>query len=478
MLATALAVMAIVTTDQSSLRAAPRDSAPQQAVLWQGDRLEIRGEKGDYLQVYDHRRERAGFVRNTQVRVQSLKPEAAPELLSIVRFLKDSPGSEALGIGYATAYLMAVPPEGVNGEVFDALGTMADRLARRASARQANKVAADTVAAQLEVAASYGVEMQSFEREGQMQLCYNGDAHRRVLALPATDRQKAQSALALTRHECAAPTLTPVERFTYDNWRAEVLDRVAMQELPGVFKNRLHLRKAGVWASLAYQRARRPEFTTSAVQAAATRAIDELASINKSELAESDLAAYSDAAIRVGASRWAAMPHAATVAAKAPARLSIRTVAGQPGETCIQLIDAKRSVDKPALSRCTYGLVWNASLSVNREGSALALAVQPLDTWREIWIFREGSDGWALDVVPPGLDSPTLGYVEFAGWVPGNAQMLTAREVRVDGRYKTSFETLNMSTLEIAKQADKPGNLSLFYRWQDPQWKSQTVAVR
>ncbi|MGB0126021.1 MAG: hypothetical protein WBP72_00185, partial [Rhodocyclaceae bacterium] len=100
--AAALTVIAIVTQDQTALRASPRDSAPQQAALWQGDRLEIRGRKGDYLQVYDHRRERAGYVRAGQARVQSLKPEAAPELLSIVRFLKDMPGSEALGIAFGT----------------------------------------------------------------------------------------------------------------------------------------------------------------------------------------------------------------------------------------------------------------------------------------------------------------------------------------------------------------------------------------
>lgn len=92
-LAISLTVIAIVTQDQSALRAAPRDSAPQQAVLWQGDSLEIRGEKGDFLQVYDHRRERAGYVRANQVHVQSLKPEAAPEILSVVRLLKDVPGS-------------------------------------------------------------------------------------------------------------------------------------------------------------------------------------------------------------------------------------------------------------------------------------------------------------------------------------------------------------------------------------------------
>lgn len=33
-------------------------------------------------------------------------------------------------------------------------------------------------------------------------------------------------------------------------------------------------------------------------------------------------------------------------------------------------------------------------------------------------------------------------------------------------------------SLEVEKQADKPGNLSTFYRWQNPLWKSQTVAIR
>jgi hypothetical protein len=107
--------IAIVTQDQSALRAAPRESAAQQAVLWQGDSLEIRGQKGDYLQVYDHRRERAGYVRATQVRSQSLAPEAAPELLSVLRFLRDIPGSEALGISYAAAYLHAAPAAAIDG---------------------------------------------------------------------------------------------------------------------------------------------------------------------------------------------------------------------------------------------------------------------------------------------------------------------------------------------------------------------------
>lgn len=477
MLATALTVIAIVTQDQSALRAAPKDSAAQQAVLWSGDSLEIRGEKGDYLQVYDHRRERAGYIRATQVRVQSLKPEAAPELLSVVRFLKDTPGSEALGISYAAAYLRAAPAEAINGEVFDALGGMAERLARRATVGRAGK-AGEITAAHLEVAAQYGVSMTSFERDGQVQLCANGDAPRRVLALPSTDIQKALAALALTRHECVSPALTPVERFAVDNWRAEVLERVALHKLPEVLKNRLHLRKAGVWASLAYQRARRPELGAAPVQEAASRSIDELAAINKSELMESDAAAVSDAAIRVGASRWAAEPALPLAAGKAAAKMTIVTSAGQPGETCVHLVDAKNDQKKPLATRCTYAIVWPASAATNAQGTALTLAVQPLDTWREMWVFRKGAGGWQIDVVPPALDNPNLGYIEFAGWVPGDAELLAVREARVEGRYRQSFEVLGMNTLETKKQADKPNNLSTFYRWQSPAWKAGTVAVR
>lgn len=238
-----------------------------------------------------------------------------------------------------------------------------------------------------------------------------------------SDNQKAQAALALTKHECVPPTLTSVERFAQDNWRAEVLDRVETRNLPELTKNRLHLRKAGVWASLAFQRARRPELGQAAVQAAAT-------------------------------------------------------TPGQPGETCIHLLDAKHDISKPLLTRCTYGIVWTASATANREGSALALAVQPLDTWREMWVFRQGPEGGSVDVVPPGMDSPNPGYIEFAGWVPGNAQMLAAWKIKTEGRYKQSFETLRMTDLAVERWADKPGSLTAFYRWQDPSWKGQTVSLR
>jgi hypothetical protein len=412
--------------------------------------------------------------------VQSLQTENAPELLAVVRFLKDTPGSEAMGISYAAAYLHAAPAEAINGEVFDALGAMAERLARRATAGRQGK-AGEALAAHLEVVGAYGVTMTSFERDGQVQLCYNGEAQRRVLALPSNDIQKALAALALTKHECVSPNLTPMARFALDNWRIEVLERVSLQKLPEVLKNRLHLRKAGIWASLAWQRARRPETGEGGeqgVREAAGRAIDELALINKSELMETDVAAYSDAAIRVGASRWAASAGVPLAPNTKPAKLSVVLSAGQPGETCVNLVDAKHDLRNPLLTRCTYGIVWPASATANAQGTALALAVQPLDAWREMWVFRQSADGWHADVVPPTLEAAGPGYVEFAGWVPGGTEMLAARESRGDGRYPQSFEVLSLTTLETKKKADKVGNLSTFYRWQDPAWKGGTVALR
>jgi hypothetical protein len=295
--------------------------------------------------------------------------------------------------------------------------------------------------------------------------------------------QKANAALSLTRHECVKTSLLPSERLATDLERAEMLGRALengarRDDLPEHLRNRLKIRAAGVWASIAHRQAMKPGSDAFSVLEAGRNAETFLAGIDKSELTANDRLAWNTAAVRVGASRWALHPQ--TLARPAKGRPGIQVTQGEkPGQTCVKVIPADGGKNAPDdSSRCTYGHVWTASLSVSPDGNLMTLAVQPLETWRELWVYRQGPDGWQLEIVPPAIDNPELGYIEFAGWVPGNKQMLVAREIVVKGQSKTSFELWDRNTLTMERRADKPGNLSAFYRWQDPAWKSATVAVR
>jgi hypothetical protein len=467
--------VAIVLQDQTALRAAPRAGAPQHAQLWQGEALEVRGERLDYLQVYDYRRERGGFVRASQLRRVVLAPEQAPELLAVVRFLEGSAGAESLGIAFAAAYIQAAPAAVLNSdegiEALDALGTMADRLAQRASTEAAKGKTAQAASAHLEVAARHGVRFTSNERDGRVYVCYDGDAFKRVLAMRSNAAQRARAVLGLTRRECTPGDLQPTERRRVDEWRAEVLDRVETDRLSGYVKNRVLMRRAAVWSSLAYQRARAGE----AAETAAARAIADLSSVNRTELADDDTRAYSEAAMRVNASRWALSAASPAAPGRRP---SITTIPGAPGETCILLVDAKNGPAQPLAKRCTYGIVWPASATLNREGSALAVAVQPTDAWREMWIFHKTGATWSVRVLPPAAVQPNVGYSEFAGWIPGGKQILVAREAIGEGRYRRNFELLRLDTLTPVRQSGDPSMLAEFQRWQDAAWKRETLAMR
>jgi hypothetical protein len=230
---------------------------------------------------------------------------------------------------------------------------------------------------------------------------------------------------------------------------------------------------AGVWASLAHQAARRGDPSIAAGQ----RALEALAGVNRNDLAESDAFDYADAAVRTGATRWAAEPAIPSVPG-----LAIETVVGEPGQTCVRLVDTRRRDTAGATAvlaeRCTWGVVWKSSASANAQSTALALAVQPLDAWRELWLFHKDGDAWRIDVLPPAFDDPDVGYLEFAGWVPTGTHVLAVREAKVDGRFKRSYELINLATLETEKRADSPEAIRLFHKWQSPAWKRMTVSLR
>jgi hypothetical protein len=467
MLATLLTI-ALVIQDQAPLRAAPQEAAPRQATLWQGEWLEVRGERQGFVQVYDHRRERPGYIREQQVRVYQLDETSVPQLQAVVQFLKDTPGAEALGLGYTAALLRAANPSQVGPELFDAMGTLADRLARRASSRKSND---EALAAHLDVAASYGVKWVSLEQEGRTRLCYDGEAFRRVLGLGGTPEARLRAALALTRPECVDSALSPVQRQTVDEWRSAVLEQVDAGQLPAWQANRLHLRRAEVYAALAFQWTRRGEAQKGAK--ASERSVEELARVLKSELAEEDRSAYAQATVRVSASRWASVPAVETPATG----LGLELTPGQPGETCLRLRDSKAPTTALA-ERCTYGLVWTGSQRHSPQGTVVTVAVQLLEGWTELWVFHHEGDGWLLDTLAPATTQPGVGYVELAGFTPDGSRVLVAREALVEGRVQSSFQVLKRQTLLPEKSAERPDDSGTFKRWSSADWRSRTLAVR
>ena len=89
-------VAAIVTQDATPLRAAAKETAARQTLLYAGDWLELRGERQGWLQVYDHRHERPGYVRPSQVRAFPVEEKSAGELAAVIDFVRDQPGAESL----------------------------------------------------------------------------------------------------------------------------------------------------------------------------------------------------------------------------------------------------------------------------------------------------------------------------------------------------------------------------------------------
>ena len=125
-------------------------------------------------------------------------PTKRPQLLAVLRFVRETPGGEALGIGLAAALPEGGAAEAVRGaggaEALDALGTMADRLAQRASSGAAPQ--ADGSArpsrdgARRPSRSRRALRRRVHElraRRRACSVCYDGEAFRRVLAMPRAE---------------------------------------------------------------------------------------------------------------------------------------------------------------------------------------------------------------------------------------------------------------------------------------------------
>jgi hypothetical protein len=156
--------------------------------------------------------------------------------------------------------------------------------------------------------------------------------------------------------------------------------------------------------------------------------VQALGAVDAGELADVDRRAYADAQLRVAAVRVALT--------KKLERKGIDIVArASDGKTCVALRDAKGAEQG---KRCTYGLVWTASAVANRDGTALALAVQPAEGWRELWLYRKTKAGWRLTIIPPATAPPGVGTAEFAGWAKGKLRI--ERAALIDGRLRRDVQ--------------------------------------
>jgi membrane protein implicated in regulation of membrane protease activity len=473
-------LVALVAEDPAVLRNAPRDNAPAQATLWRGDWLEVRGESAGFLKVYDHRHERPGYVRPSQVRQYRVDEGSAPELAAVVRFLREASGYESLGIGYAALALRAAPAGTDTSELLAAIGSMADRLARRASARRADSKDA-TLAAHVAVAESYGVKFQVTEPEeigGRARVCYDGEAWAAVLASPAAaPAERARAALFLSVDPCRDPVQPPAQARLWNDRRLralEAIDFAAAGALPAALAGRVRLRHAEALAWRAFDEARQAH--ADAASRAEAAAVRELALCDRGVLAPEDLDLYDETAVRVAASRWATeLPPKESRARKTVVSFAPRA----PGETCVRLTDGAGEKAPLLGERCTFGVVWPSALRWAPSGDVATLAVQPLAAWTELWVLRRAAGGtWGFDTLTAATAEPDVGYVESAGFSPDGGRLLIVREVRAAGHVSRRFQVLVTAALSVEKWASSADKLVAFKHWSAPSWRAGTLALR
>jgi len=458
----ALSLLAgIVVGDHVALRAGPERVAAQQAVLWKGDWLEVRGEKAGWLKVWDHRHERGGWVSVKNVKPVEVTEAAAPGLRAVVEFLRDTPGQESLGIAYAGLYLKASPRGAIDARLLISVGAMADRLAARASQQTLATPEAAT-AEHLEVARSWGIGLATLERSDGVRICYDGSAFHGGLALAPSPADAATAVLALTEPGCEPDGLGVSARVAREEGRLALLSRVDPVRVGGPAGNRLRIRRAEVAAHLAWATARKGDLAGAAARA--EEALAMLARVDKEELEAEDAPTLAAAAVAVATVRWAQLPAIDT-------GLALRVSRRGTGETCVAVADAE--------PRCTHGQVWTSSLRASADRRAAVIAVAPLPGWLELWMYRRARDGtWLVDVLAPDTEGPDRGYVELAGFSDDGAHAVLVRESRIDGAVRRTFESVTLASLAVDKQAGNLGALGNARAWATAEWRQRTLALR
>ena len=297
--------------------------------------------------------------------------------------------------------------------------------------------------------------------------------------------------------ECLDPACRPPAA-TWNDRRIQALEGVDAAAAPAIrpaipaYWARARLRHAEALAGARSTEARRAG-AGDGVAARRGGAIRELALVDRGVLAPEDLDTYDDVAVRVAASRWAT--ERPLSAARAARRFTVAPRGD--GESCVRVGGTSKGAKARVLAeRCTYGVVWSASLRWSPAGNVATMAVQPLPAWTELWVIRRGvapandvtaadapanaADGgaWSIEPLVAATVEPEAGYVEAAGFSPDGAHLLVVREARGVGHPPRRFQVLSVATLAVEKQAGSADKLLSFKRWSAAWWRAGTLALR
>ena len=481
------ATTAIVLRDQTALRAAPRDSAPQQARAVAG-----RGARGA------RRAPRLPPGLGPRARARRLRPRqpGAPQPRSARPMRRrcsrwstscaSRPAARRSASASPPPICKAAPGRGLVAAAPASPPSMRSApspTAWRSASRPATRRTRRPRPRSRRTSRSprrYGVHFASFERDGRMQICYDGDAFRRVLARVAEPQQQARAVLALTRPECVDPALGARERAALDEWRVAVLDRVDTARLPAYLKNRVAMRRAGLWSAIAFRRARLGGAidTEATAAGAAERALDELAAIDKGELTDDDQAGFDDAAIRVNASRWAADSRS-RAAPRRGVGVVARDDAGRAGPDLRPA--GRREARRERAARPPLHLRHRLDRVGDARTARATRSRSRCSRWRRGAscgsFARRATAGASTSCRRrrplPASASPS----SPAGCRAGSRCWSRAKRAARAGASAASSWSASTASV-TARQSSDPDSLGAFQRWQDPAWKRATVSLR
>ena len=448
----------------------------------------MRGERLDYLQVWDHRRERGGFVEASQVRRTALGRRRGARAAG-------GAALRARGAGRRGARHRRRRGLSAGGA-----GRDAARRGRRRGVRRARhawpigwRSASSAGAAPGDAGPSRGgargaprsrdaataSTFASFERDGAMRICYDGEAFRRVLALPAEPQQQRARRARPDAARVHRPGAAGRERAAARRAGAPTCSTASTPaELPATLAQpgrdapRRRLERARLPA-------RAPRRAAAAAGGGAARAgragRRRRAASSPTTTRPATTTPRSASAPRAGRRRRRRRgAGAAQACASSPSP-------GEPGETCVLLVDAKRERRRAARaalhlrrssgrgrrrstakamrsrSRCSR---WRPGAS---SGCSAARAARLGD--RRCCRRRRVRPAWATPSSPAGCRAA------------GRCWSRARRAAKAGP--KRSFEVVRPRRRSAPSARPATRRCSApFQRWQDPAWKRETVSMR